>query len=116
MPRRMSFAMTTRQMYAQEKTVTRREGWENARPGERIVWIEKGQGLKKGERQVVGGTIEVVNARREPLEVITPGDVIREGFPGYTTADFIETYLRAHRGKKCHELVTRIEFRHVRTP
>ena len=46
--RLMSFALTTRQFLAHEKTVTRRLGWEFLKPGDRVCGVEKGMGLKKG--------------------------------------------------------------------
>jgi len=109
----MSFALTTPQMRARTKTVTRRNGWCHLKPGERLIAIEKGQGLKKGERQVVIGEIEVVSVRREPLTAITPDDVKREGFPDRTVKDFVLGYMGANRGTYIHSDVTRIEFRHV---
>lgn len=107
MPRRMSFSKTIEQMRARTKTVTRRIGWEHAEPGMRITAIEKGMGLRRGERQVVLGEIEVVSVRRERLADITADDVAREGFPGWTPAQFIELF-----GAPPERVVTRIEFKH----
>jgi hypothetical protein len=106
--RRMSFSKTLEQMRARTKTVTRREGWRDAQRGERITAVEKGMGIKAGERQVVIHDIEVLHVRRERLGDITPEDVEREGFPGWTPAQFIEFY-----GKPAEHPVTRIEFRHL---
>lgn len=116
---RMSFSKTIPQVRAGTKTVTRRDGWwdeekdePRARPGDRIVSIEKGQGLKKGERQVViRDDLEVVSARRERLGDITPEDVAREGFPGWTVEQFLALY-----GKGPDHVVTRIEFRYLEEP
>ena len=38
-------------------------------------------GLRKGQRIVRLGLIEIVSTRAEPLNAITPDDVRREGFP-----------------------------------
>ena len=114
----MSFAKTLVQFNARTKTVTRRDGWwdeENdeprVRPGDVITGIEKGMGLRKGERQVVLHDVEVLNARREPLGAITPEDVAREGFPGWTCEQFIRFY-----GRPRDHQVTRIEFKHLGAP
>lgn len=106
--RRMAFSKTIPQMRAGVKTVTRRDGWENARPEEIVIAIEKGQGLKKGERQVVIRNILLVDVRRESLGAITEQDVLAEGFGDLTPAEFIEMF-----GKPADFVVTRIEFRHL---
>lgn len=69
-------------------------------------------GLRAGERQVVLGEIEVVSVRREHLADITPEDVAREGFPGWSVVEFIELYGKRPPG----HVVTRIEFRHIEEP
>jgi hypothetical protein len=48
--RNMSFSLTTPQVYAGTKTVTRRLGWRFAKAGQRVCAVEKGMGLKKGEK------------------------------------------------------------------
>lgn len=113
MPRRMAFSKTIPQMYARTKDVTRRrlnpgKGWDLLRPGDRITAIEKGMGLKKGERQTVIGEIEVVSVRREALCEVTHDDVAREGFPGQGADWFLRKF-----GGAREQLVLRIEFRHV---
>lgn len=50
--RRMSFSMTTAQMYARNKDVTRRFGWWFLKPGDRVMTVEKAMGLKKGEKPI----------------------------------------------------------------
>jgi hypothetical protein len=74
--------------------------------------IEKGMGLKKGEKQVLLGEIEVVDSYRETISRITQEDVVKEGFPDWTPDEFIEFYCR---GNRCHQhiLCTRIEFRRI---
>lgn len=108
MPRRMSFSKTLPQMRARTKDVTRRWGWESLKPGDIVTAIEKGMGLKKGERQVVIGDIEVQYVRRERLDAIDARDVEREGFPGETPADFMARF-----SGNPSDVVTRIEFRHI---
>ena len=48
--RNMSFFMTTGQMYAQTKDITRRFGWWLLEPGDIVCAVEKSQGLQKGEK------------------------------------------------------------------
>ena len=105
---RMSFSKTLPQFRDRTKTVTRRNGWLDVQPGDRITGIEKGMGLAKGERQVILHDIEVVSVRRERLGDITPDDVAREGFPGETSEFFVKKF-----GKPADHIVTRIEFKHL---
>lgn len=110
MPRRMSFSKTIEQMRNRTKTVTRRLAWANLEPWTRLTAIEKGMGLKKGERQVVLGDIEVQSVRRERLDAIDADDLACEGFPGMEPAEFFVLL-----GARPDTIVTRIEFRHIRT-
>jgi hypothetical protein len=109
----MSFALTTPQILAQTKTVTRRMGWATAKPGDIVQPIEKGQGLKKGETVTkIGPPIRFVQVSREILADITPQDVYREGFPRLTTREFIRMFKR-HHGCRRSVVVTRIEFEYL---
>lgn len=110
--RLMSFSLTTPQFLAGTKTVTRRMGWRNLKAGQRLQAIEKGQGLKKGEKVRRLGLIEVIDVRREKLSAITAEDCKREGFPDLQPAQFVLFYGHAT-GCKPWELVTRIEFRRI---
>lgn len=66
--RHMSFALTTEQVRARTKTVTRRVRWLFAKPGDIVQPVVKGQGLKKGETvEKIGAPIRFVSVRREPL-------------------------------------------------
>ena len=111
--RRMSFALTTNQVAAETKTVTRRLGWPNLVEGDRISAVSKGMGFKKGEKAPPPlKLIEVVSNRPEQLDAITDADVVLEGFPGRDAAWFVAMFCR---GMKCDPttLVNRIEFRYV---
>lgn len=101
-PRRMSFFLTTRQVLAREKTVTRRgvATWKELKAGDRLLAIEKGQGLKAGEGHRVLALLEVVDVRVELLDDITAEDCAREGFPDLTPAEFVAFYRRAGKGGK----------------
>ena len=61
MPRRMSCSITVDAVRARTKTVTRRHAstWATLKPGDRLTLIEKGMGLKRGEKQVVLAEVEV---------------------------------------------------------
>jgi hypothetical protein len=67
----ISFTLTTAQVRARSKTVTRRIGWENLKAGTLLCAVEKGQGLKKGERAKKLGVIRVTNVRREELQLMS---------------------------------------------
>lgn len=109
--RNMSFALTTRQIIDRTKTVTRRRGWHDLRPGTLIRAVRKGMGLKPGESIEPLAILRVVNVSREPLHAIDDDDVEREGFimPAH---EFIEMFCD-HMGRDRDQIVTRIEFRYV---
>lgn len=88
----MSFAKTIIPMRNKTKTKTRRLGWWNLKPGEIIDAVEKAQGLKKGEKMRHIGPIQAVERHPEPLNAITQADVIAEGFPELTPAQFVEMF------------------------
>lgn len=129
--RMMSFALTERQLMDGTKTVTRRTGWQNLKPGEHITAVRKAMGLKAGEKAVVLCEIEVVSVRRERLDDITPAEVLAEGFPEWTNdpSSFVRMFCKHMRvaaepvAKSLRDtrmrpmtgadLVTRIEFRKV---
>lgn len=108
----MSFAHTAPQMRARSKTVTRRMGWGDLKPGDRLLAVVKARGVSVEEREDLG-TIEVVDVRREPLWRVEDDDVDREGFPGMGREAFIDLFKRLAGLRSSHRLVTRIEFRHV---
>ena len=112
--RRMSFALTTKQVLDKSKKVTRRLRWNNLRPGDCIQPIEKGMGLKKGEKQkLIGDPIKVVSISVQRLHQITPSDVVKEGFPEMTTEEFIEMFCRANKCDR-NERVNRIEYEYLK--
>lgn len=116
--RNISFALTTEQIRRREKTVTRRLGWKDLKPGTLLQPVEKAQGLKKGERVTkIGGPICVENVRRECLENIDAADCVREGFPELSPWEFIAMFCRMHNlgapSIAMMDTVTRIEFSYV---
>jgi hypothetical protein len=92
--RLMSFALTTAQLLDGSKTVTRRVGWENLVPGQRIKAVKKAMGLKKGEAPEVLAEIEVVSVRRERLDAIDQADCVAEGFPHLNTDEFVDMFCK----------------------
>lgn len=107
----ISFAATAPQVHARTKTVTRRIGWWKLRPGDRLLAVEKYRGVRVADR-VALGVIEIVSARHERLDAITAEDVVREGFPEMTPAEFVAFFCRLN-GCHADAAVNRIEFRYV---
>ncbi len=109
--RNMSFALTTPQILARTKTVTRRTGWTFLKPGDRIQAVEKGMGLKKGETVRRLAVLRVESVTRETLaEGLDRSDVMREGFPEMLPREFIDMFCRTHKGCTPDTVVTRIAF------
>lgn len=112
----ISFAQTTSQVKAGIKDVTRRLGWKNLKPGQVLYAIEKGQGLKKGERVKYICLIKVVSVRRESLDrmITDPAygrmECWREGFPSKSPSNFIAMFCRSHKPCVPSTIITRIEF------
>jgi hypothetical protein len=113
--RNMAFSLTTNQMYSRSKTVTRRLGWWFLNPGDIVMAVEKGMGLKKGEHVKRIYPIRIMSTGPEPLVYISKEEVVREGFPEMTCVDFINMFCEVNR---CNPLalVNRIEFQEVMGP
>ena len=117
-------------MLDKTKTVTRRLGWrylewrvkQDHLPLPVMQPVVKGQGLKKGESVVkLGGLIQVLDARIEPLNALTGGtytarmakrECVREGFPEMSPRQFVEFFCQFN-GCPPGQLVVRIEFRYL---
>ena len=113
MPRNMSFAMTTDQVRAKTKTVTRRFGWWFLKPGDVVQPVEKAMGLQKGETvRKIGGLIRIISTRREPLYAIDKADCIKEGFPDFDPGNFTDM-LQDQYGCDMDAEVNRIEFEYI---
>lgn len=110
MPRLMSVAHTADQVVDRSKTVTRRVGWVFLRVGDLLWLCRKVQGRAPDEPLDRLALVRVTSVRREPLEAITPADVVAEGFPGWSPEQFVE-FFRATIGPV--EKVTRIEFKYL---
>lgn len=121
--RNISFALTSEQILARTKTVTRRVGWANVLPGTLLQPVRKGMGLKRGEKvEKLGVPIRVVNVRREPparmLRDHAYGlrECVLEGFgpdhPKGTPLEFVRFFCESHKCQPEDE-VTRIEFEYT---
>lgn len=118
--RQISFALTTAQVRAKTKTVTRRTGWTFLKVGTLLQPVAKAQGLKKGEHvEKIGGPIRVVHVSQEwmsdfVLRHSALDDVRREGFPDMTPEEFVAFFRGSHADPSADDLrVTRIEFVYV---
>jgi hypothetical protein len=118
-PMNMSFHLTTPQMRRGEKDVTRRPGWAKLKPGDRFFAIEKGQGLKKGEKvkricqcECVSNTKEMLfEIVRRPFRGVR-SECAREGFPLLSPCEFVQMFCR-EMGVTQETMVNRIEFKRV---
>ncbi|MDC3312708.1 hypothetical protein OAV22_02100 [Flavobacteriaceae bacterium] len=109
----MSFAMTPTQILSQTKTVTRRQGWNKTKVNEELQPVLKGMGLKKGESVTrLGGLIQLISVRNEPIEAITQSDVDLEGFPWMSPDEFVDMYCHANK-VRANEFCNRLEFKYL---
>jgi len=113
----MSFLLTTDQMRARTKTVTRRLGWADLEKGMLLQAVERTRGLEKGAKVRKLGVIRVVSVRKERLSRLQGArygklEAKKEGFPGLSGREFVEHFV-ASLGCPKNALVTRIEFEHV---
>lgn len=118
--RNISFMLTTQQIRERTKTVTRRMGWLRLKTGDQLMAVEKGMGLKKGEKIKQLGAIRVISARRERLDAVMNTDFDGttfiecrlEGFPEMSPPGFIAFFCEANRCKPA-SMITRIEFEYL---
>lgn len=108
----ISFSLTTPQVRAKTKTVTRRLGWDSLKPGDTLMACEKCQGLGKGGKIVRLGMIRITGFRKERVNEITQDDVIKEGFPGWTPETFISFFCK-HNNCLPETIINRIEFEYL---
>ena|SRR5436190_14271355 len=110
--RNMSFSLTTPQMYARTKNVTRRLGWWFLKPGDLVCAVRKSQGLKKGEKVQRICPIRILKTNPEKLCNMQRSDVRREGFVSMGKGEFIAMFCR-HNKCRPSKRVNRIEFEFV---
>lgn len=117
MPRLMSVSLTERAVVERRKTVTRRLGWRFLKPDDRLTLCRKVMGRRRPDGTVEPlvrlAEVEVVNVRRESLDLITADDVRREGFSLQTPTWFVRFFCSTHSGCTPATTVTRIEFRYL---
>lgn len=119
----MSFMLTTPQFRAREKTVTRRLGWWHLKPGDLVMGVEKGMGLKPGQQIVRLGAIRILDARGEPLRRMTDDidygfdECVKEGFGEHPTlrwpSAFVEFFCNNHKDCTPDTDINRIAFEYV---
>ena len=116
MPRLMSVQLTEQAVVERRKTVTRRLGWADLKPGDPLTLCRKVMGRRRSD-----GTVEplvrlaevwVWSARRERLDAITYPDCVREGFPHMGPPEFVAFFCEHMRCQPDTE-VTRIEWRYT---
>lgn len=115
--RHMSFSLTTPQMLARTKTVTRRLGWATLKPGTLLQAVEKSQGLGKGGKVRKLGVIRILSVSQDYLGHLVgtsygDAEAAREGFPTMSGEQFARMFCD-HMGGGTDRCVTRIEFEHV---
>lgn len=110
--RHMSFFLTTKQIQARTKTVTRRMGWRNLKPGQTFWACRKCQGLRKGEKIERLAPLRCVSNEAVRLDTIDADDVAREGFPDMTPAEFVAMFCR-HMKVTPETMIQRIEFEYL---
>jgi len=121
--RNISFMLTQQQILNRTKTVTRRVGWGRLKAGDMLHAVEKGMGLKAGEKVKPLATIRVVSVRPEPLSAMMVDldygveECAKEGFGEHPSlrvpSEFVKFFCRSHRGCTPDTVVTRIEFEYV---
>jgi hypothetical protein len=110
--------LTTNQIIERTKTVTRRLGWENLKPGDRLHACEKCMGLRRGEKVKRLAVIEVVRNTPERLcrmaleKDYGDKEASLEGFPELSGLQFVAMFCES---MKCNstDFVNRIEFKYV---
>lgn len=108
----ISFMLTPQQIRDHIKDVTRRLGWWDLKPGDRLQACVKCQGRKAGEPLEKLAVIEVVSTRPEKLWEITKDDCAREGFPEMEPHEFVRMFCGSM-GCDAMTTVNRIEVRYV---
>jgi hypothetical protein len=110
--RLISCALTIRQIYARLKTETRRVGWKSVKTGQRLQFVDRCMGFKKGEHPEPVASIVVTDVIREPLNRITRDGCCREGFSELQPSDFISMFTKNMRCDPC-QTVTVIRFKFI---
>lgn len=116
----MAFSATKEQIRAGTKTVTRRLGWSDLESGEEFCAIEKGQGLKKGEKIVRMAVLRCIYNTPDTLAALEErpaygnSEAAKEGFPQMDGPAFLAFFCRINPGCTRLSRPNRIEFEYVR--
>lgn len=105
--RNISFSLTTEQFVDQTKTVTRRLGWKDLRPGDVLMGCKKCMGLMPGEKIERLALIRVLADEEYGRE-----ECKKEGFPNLSPAEFVAMFCKKMKCKQNEDL-TRIEFEYL---
>ena len=112
MARTMSFALTIEQFKARTQTVTHRFGWWFLKPGDIICGVEHTMSLKRGEKLKPLGMIRIIKSSPNPLSNLMQEDVVAEGFPNLTVAEFSAMLIAQYRVTP-DRFFNRIEFEYI---
>ena len=82
------------------------------KPGDRVRAVEKAQGIKRGEKMVPLGVIEIVSNTKVVLNTIDRAECVREGFSNLAPHEFVSMFCKCMKVEP-DKIVNRIEFRHV---
>ena len=108
----ISCALTQPQILDESKTETRRLSWKNVKSGDRLCFVDRVMGFKKGQKPKRLKIVEVVKAWRERLCEINQEQVVCEGFPDMSPSEFVDMFCK---NMKCQPEteVTVIQFKYV---
>ena len=119
MPRYISFALTTKQIRDQTKTVTRRKGWKFFKTGTILNACVKFRGLRPGEKIQKICQIRVTGVEQQPLDSMCfpnceygRDEARKEGFPELHGDAFVQMFCE-HMGGEEDQTITRIEFEYL---
>lgn len=113
----MACSLTTDAVLERRKTVTRRfQSWGTLRPGVSLCLVRKSMGRHRPDGTVEPlhrlAVVTIVDVDTQRLDAIPAADVEREGFPGWTPAQFVKMFTDSHHGCGPGSLVAVIRFRY----
>lgn len=122
----MPFSLTTAQIDARTKTVTRRLGWLRLKEGDAVCAVDRCMGLRKGQTVRRLAVLRIDTIVREPLRRMLDEpdygqqECLREGFgPGTSCpgpSEFVDFFCRSHMGCTPETTITRIAFSFQQRP
>lgn len=113
----MACSLTTDQVLARSKTVTRRfQSWGILRPGTSLCLVRKSMGRHRPDGTVEPlerlAIVRVTEVADERLDAITADEVAAEGFPDWTPEQFVRFFVDSHHGCGPSSSVRVIRFRY----